>query len=112
MEIYILIACAALFIGAAVTAFLKNVHMFQLNSYGVGTHVKWMAKKPKSWVAGIFALLFGAVSLSSDFILGRAENTQMLFISCSASYLQFFSLQDLRKRRQKRPLFSQQELRE
>ena len=69
MEIYILIACAALFIGAAVTAFLKNVHMFQLNSYGVGTHVKWMAKNPKALVAGIFALLLFLIVLCGQSLL-------------------------------------------
>ncbi len=68
MEIYILIACAVLFIGASVTGFIKNVHMFQLNSYGVGTHVKWMMKNPSSMIVGIFSLLFMGIALFSDFI--------------------------------------------
>ena len=104
MEIYILIACAALFIGAAVTAFLKNVHMFQLNSYGVGTHVKWMAKNPKALVAGIFALLFGAVSLFSDFILGEGgRHAYALHIVFCLVFAVLF-LARLKKKKAKTPL--------
>ena len=67
MELIVFVACAVLFMGASYTAFLKNVHIFQLNSYGVGTHLKWMGKNVFAHIYNIFALLFGAVTLFSDF---------------------------------------------
>ena len=104
MEVYILIACAVFFIGAAVTAFLKNVHMFQLNSYGVGTHIKWIVKNPKSWVAGIFALLFGAVSLFSDFILCEGGRHALILHIAFCLVFAVLFLARLKKKKAKTPL--------
>ena len=67
MEFYIFIGCAILFAAATFIAYLRDVHMFQLNSYGAGTHLKWMGKNFSSLIYNIFALLFACVSLFGDY---------------------------------------------
>ena len=49
-----------------VTSFLKDCHMFQLNSYGVGTHLKWMTKNASSLVYNIFAVAFLLITFVVD----------------------------------------------
>ncbi len=66
MEIYIFAFCALCYLASAVFAFLRQAHMFQLNSYGAGTHIKWMVKNPSSLVGNLFALLFLACTLYGD----------------------------------------------
>ena len=66
MELYIFIACTVFFALATVFAYLRDVHMFQLNSYGVGTHIKWMAKNIGFHVFNLFAVVFCALTLYSD----------------------------------------------
>ena len=67
MDIYIFIGSAVLFFAAAFMAFLKDVHMFQLNSYGVGTHLRWMGKNFSSVGYNLFSVGFLIVSFIVDF---------------------------------------------
>lgn len=71
MELYIFIACAVLFAIASVSAYLSNVHMFQLNSYAAGTHTKWMVKNFSSTVYYPIALVFGILSLWCEYFEGQ-----------------------------------------
>ena len=66
MEIYIFLFCIVCFLASAVFAFMRQAHMFQLNSYGAGTHIKWMFKNPQSMTGNLFALLFGACAFYGD----------------------------------------------
>ena len=66
MEKYIFVVCAICFAGAMVTSYLKDCHMFQLNSYDVGTHLKWMGKNLSSLVYNIFALAFLVITFIVD----------------------------------------------
>lgn len=66
MEIYVFAFCVVCYLLSAVFAFMRQAHMFQLNSYGVGTHIKWMLKNPASMTGNLFALLFGACAFYGD----------------------------------------------
>lgn len=93
MELYILIVTALLFAAASFFAFLKDVHMFQLNSYGTGTHMRWMGKNLSTLVFNIFALLFGALSAYLDFFSRSAGRyvTAVHCVFCAAFLVLIFA---------------------
>ena len=66
MEIYVFAFCVVCYLLSAVFAFMRQAHMFQLNSYGVGTHIKWMLKNPTSMTGNLIAHLFGACAFYGD----------------------------------------------
>lgn len=66
MNVAVFVICVFFYLFAAVLAFLNQAHMFQLNSYGAGTHLKWMWKNKTSISLNIFALLFAGMTFYCD----------------------------------------------
>ncbi|MBQ4066861.1 MAG: UDP-N-acetylmuramoyl-tripeptide--D-alanyl-D-alanine ligase [Clostridia bacterium] len=86
------------------TAFLKNVHMFQLNSYGAGTHLKWMTKNISASVYRFFALFFMALTLFSDF-WKKDEGTHVLALhGVLAVVFSVLAVAELPRKKAKTPL--------
>ncbi|MBE6587571.1 MAG: UDP-N-acetylmuramoyl-tripeptide--D-alanyl-D-alanine ligase [Ruminococcaceae bacterium] len=104
MELYILIAACVLFAGASVTVFLKDVHMFQLNSYGVGTHMKWMMKNFSSVIYNIFALIFLGMSLFSDFVRQDSGKHILILHAIFAAVFAVLIFANRRRKKAKTPL--------
>ena len=50
----------------AAIAFVRVAHMFQLNSYGAATHLKWTAHNIPSAVPNILSLILAAVCFAAD----------------------------------------------
>ncbi len=44
-------------------AVCRQMHMFQLNSYRMGQHARWLGRHRGYWVPQLFALLFGLLAL-------------------------------------------------
>ncbi len=71
MNTLVIIILIASFLFAFITASLRQMHMFQLNSYSAVKHLRWMRKNPSELVTNILSLIlfFSALPLEVGRIL-------------------------------------------
>lgn len=66
MMIALSIISVLLCIAASVFSVLKCVHMFQLNSYKIPVHLKWMAGSISKYIINILVIILSVVSIFTD----------------------------------------------
>lgn len=94
----------ALYAWASVMSFARQAHMFQLNSYSAGVHVKWIGQNFRHVAAHVFSLVFAAVAFLFDFVLS-AEGGAALFLHglfCLSLFM--FAFSDIHRGKDKTPL--------
>ncbi len=104
MDIAVFALSVAFYLFAVVTAFLTQAHIFQLNSYGVGTHLKWMGKNSQSLSLNIFALLFFGMTLYCDFYVRPEDWYNIVIHLLFAVALFVMAVSNIPKKKAKTPL--------
>lgn len=104
METVLFAIFSAVYALCAALAFIRGAHMFQLNSYGAATHLKWTAHNISSAVPNILSLILAAVCFAADAALDfeGAASTVLHIIAICATVI--FALANLEKKNQKTPL--------
>ncbi len=88
-ETVILAVFTLFWLFAAVTCFLYEAHMFQLNSYSAKTHTKWTLKNISGITPNICSLGFCAIAALCDVVLCTAKISAVIvhIIMCAAMLL-------------------------
>lgn len=94
----------AFFVFAAVMCFLRECHMFQLNSYHALPHLKWITKNISDVSANLFAIGFGALSVFAALRLDDCSIYLTVLYACFALVFILVGLSDVPKKKAKTPL--------